>query len=75
MLYPLGQAIDTCTTKHKGDMGSFVVFLGKNEELEKKLKDLVKENNIRSTILAIDNPAGPEGYSVSKDADVTHGRA
>ena len=65
------KAIDACNTKHKGDMGSFVVFLGKNEELEKKLKDLVKENNIKSTVLAIDNPAGPKGYSVSKDADVT----
>jgi hypothetical protein len=65
------KAIDAATTKNKGEMGSFVVFLGKNEELESKLKKLVKENNIKTTVLAIDNPAGPEGYSVSKEADVT----
>jgi len=65
------KALDACTTKNKGEMGSFVVFLGKSEDLEKKLKTLVKEANIQSTILAIDNPAGPEGYGVSRDADVT----
>jgi len=65
------KALDACTTKNKGEMGSFVVFLGKSEELEKKLKDLVKEADIKSTILAIDNPAGPTGYGVSKEADVT----
>jgi len=65
------KAIDAANTRNKDSMGSFVVFLGKNEELEKKLKDLVKENNIKTTILAIDNPGGPEGYKVARDADVT----
>src|SRR5262249_13816636 len=65
------KAIDICNAKHKDNMGSFVVFLGKNEELEKQLKDLGKAQNIRPTVRASANPAGPEGYKVSKDADVT----
>jgi len=65
------KALDAATTKSKGEMGSFVVFLGTAEGLEKKLKGLAKENKIQSTVLAIDNPAGPDGYHVAKDADVT----
>jgi hypothetical protein len=70
-LVKLIKAIDKANTEHKETMGSFVVFLGKGEELEAKLKGVVKKNGIKTTILSIDNPAGPKGYKVSKDADVT----
>jgi len=63
--------IDAATTQSKGELGSFVVFLGQTEGLEKQLKSLVKQNDIKSTVLAIDNPAGPENYNVARDADVT----
>jgi hypothetical protein len=52
-------------------MGSFVVFCSDEDGLEKKLKELAEENKIKECILSIDNPAGPQKYNVSKDADVT----
>jgi len=64
--------IDEATAKNKGaEMGSFVVFLSDDAGLEKQLKSMSSENNIKETVLAIDNPAGPQGYKVAKDADVT----
>ena len=52
-------------------MGSFVVFLSDDEKLEKNLKELAKKENFAHTVLAIDNPAGPKGYDIAKEADVT----
>ena len=64
--------VDEATAQH-GDcqMGSFVVFLSDAEDLQAKLKDVAEKENIKTTVLSIDNPAGPGGYKVSKDADVT----
>ena len=53
------------------NMGSFVVFLSNDEGLEQKLKDLAKKENLKNTILTIDNVSGPKGYDIAKDADVT----
>ncbi len=39
--------------------------------LESKLKKVAKESELKKVVLAIDNPAGPDGYKVSKDAEVT----
>ena len=64
--------LDGCCAKNAdAKLGSFVVFCSSDEGLESKLKNIVKENDIKKVVLAIDNPAGPEGYKVSKDADVT----
>jgi hypothetical protein len=52
-------------------MGSFVVFLGDADGLEAKLKAMAREKMFKKAVLCIDNPAGPEGYGVAKDADVT----
>ncbi|HZY83442.1 MAG TPA: hypothetical protein VFE78_01315 [Gemmataceae bacterium] len=64
--------VDECTAKN-GDcsMGSFVVFLSDAEGLDRKLESMAKEQGITKCVLSIDNPAGPKGYKVSKDADVT----
>ncbi len=71
-LTSLVKKIDAATAKNSDcRMGSFVVFLSDDEGLEKKLKDLAKKEKIDHTVLSIDNPAGPRGYGVSKDADVT----
>ena len=71
-LTKLIKQIDECTAKHKdARMGSFVVFLSDSEDLGKQLKDMAEKEGIKTTVLAIDNPAGPQGYKVSKDADVT----
>jgi hypothetical protein len=71
-LTSLVKKLDTATAKYsKCRMGSFVVFLSDEEGLDKKLKDLAEKEKIDKTVLAIDNPAGPKAYKVSKDADVT----
>ncbi len=71
-LTSLVKKIDAATAKNSDcSMGSFVVFLSDDEGLEKKLKELAKKDKIEHTVLTIDNPAGPRGYGVAKDADVT----
>ncbi len=71
-LTSLVKKIDAATAKHSDcSMGSFVVFLSDDEGLDKKLKDLAKKDKIDHTVLSIDNPAGPRGYGIAKDADVT----
>jgi hypothetical protein len=71
-LTSLVKKIDEATAKNNdASMGSFVVFLSDDEGLEKKLKDLAKTEKIKDTVLTIDNPAGPRGYEIAKDADVT----
>lgn len=52
-------------------INSFVVFLSDDEKLEDSLKALAEKEGIKKVILAIDNVAGPKGYEVNKDADVT----
>jgi hypothetical protein len=65
--------LDACTCKNDGcSMGSFVVFLSdKEEDLAKQLKEMAKENDLKKIVLSIDNPAGPKGYKVAREADVT----
>lgn len=64
--------IDAETTKNKkAGMGSFVVFLNSDEKLAKELAVLATKEGIKTTILSIDNPAGPARYKIAKDADVT----
>jgi hypothetical protein len=72
-LAKLIKKIDACTAKNEGcEMGSFVVFLNEDEEgLAKNLKEMAEKANLRRIVLSIDNPAGPKGYKVAKDADVT----
>jgi hypothetical protein len=52
-------------------MGAFVVFCRDEEGLDKKLKDLANKEKLKKTVLTLDNPAGPRGYEIAKDADVT----
>src|SRR5262249_23558630 len=70
-LATLIKKIDAVNEKNKERMGSFVVLLGEEEKLEKALKKLAEENDVKNTVLSIDNPAGPEGYKLAKEADVT----
>jgi hypothetical protein len=71
-LTTLIKKIDAATVQNKKDrMGSFVVFLSDNEGLADQLKSLAQKENLQKTVLSIDNPAGPKGYNVAKDADVT----
>jgi hypothetical protein len=71
-LTSLVKKIDDATAKNSANrMGSFVVFLSRDADLEKQLQELAKKENIKKTVLSIDNPAGPRGYNIPKDADVT----
>jgi hypothetical protein len=69
-LTSLVKKIDAATVANN-DMRSFVVFCSDEEGLPKKLKDLAAKEGIKRTVLAMDNPAGPGGYSIPKEADVT----
>jgi hypothetical protein len=71
-LTKLIKKIDDATAKNKDHgMGSFVVFLSDSDKLEAELKELGKKEKLQHCVLSIDNPAGPEGYQIAKDADVT----
>jgi hypothetical protein len=71
-LTSLVKKIDEATVKNeKSRMGSFVVMLGDDESLEKKLKELADKEKLDKTALTIDNPAGPRSYHIAKDAAVT----
>ena len=71
-LTKLIKKIDAACAKNSScKMGSFVVFCSSDEELETKLKKCAKDNDLKKVVLSIDNPAGPKGYKLAKDADVT----
>lgn len=71
-LTSLVKKIDAATEKNRGcRMGSFVVFCSDEEGLKEKLEKLAEKQKLKRTVLTIDNPAGPEGYDIAKDADVT----
>ena len=64
--------LDDATVKNaKAEMGSYAVFCNDKDGLDKQLTKLAADQKISKLILAIDNPAGPKGYEISKDADVT----
>lgn len=68
----LVKKIDAATAKNSSaNMASFAVFLSDEEGLDKKLKEWADKEKIKKTALTIDNPAGPSGYHIAKDADVT----
>lgn len=72
-LTSLVKKIDACNGKHKdAKMGSFVVFVGADEEVEKKLKDLAEKESLKNIVLStMEAESGPAPYEVAKDADVT----
>jgi len=62
---------DACVKNKSRSLASFVVFLSDEEGLGGKLKKIAKEQDLKKVVLSIDNPAGPKGYKVAKDADIT----
>jgi hypothetical protein len=71
-LTSLVKKIEAETSKNSScKMGSFVVFLSDDEGLEKQLKELAEKAKLEHLVLTIDNAAGPRGYKIAKDADVT----
>jgi hypothetical protein len=64
--------VDAATAKNRArEMGSFVVFLSEKEGLAEELKSTAAKNALKHIVLAIDAPAGPDGFQVAAEADVT----
>jgi hypothetical protein len=71
-LTKLIKKLDAACVKNKSSkMASFVVFCNDDAGLEAKLKALSTSADLKKVVLSIDNPAGPKGYNVAKDADIT----
>lgn len=64
--------VDATVAKNEGcKMGAFVVFCTDDSTAETKIKALCEKEKFKKIVLSIDSPAGPKGYKVAKDADVT----
>jgi hypothetical protein len=70
-LTSLVKKVDAANQEQGKKMGSFVVMLSDDEEMEKKLKDLAKKEKLEKTALTLDNPSGPSNYDINKKAAVT----
>lgn len=63
--------LEAAVDKHRGDkLGAFVVFLSDAEGLEKRLQQAAEKLMLKEVVLAIEEPAGPEGYAIDRDAAV-----
>jgi hypothetical protein len=60
-----------CEKNASAKLNSFVVFCSNDGDIETKVKKCGETCGLKKVVLSIDNPAGPEGYKVNKDADVT----
>ena len=69
----LVKKIDAETAKNSDSgMCSFVIFCSDKEGLEDQLKDLAKKEKLKKISLSIvDSKAGPPGYNINPDAEVT----
>ena len=69
----LVKKIDAETAKNSDSgMCSFVIFCSDKEGLEDQLKDLAKKEKLKKISLSIvDSKAGPRGYDINPDAEVT----
>jgi hypothetical protein len=64
--------VDAATARHRAqEMGSFVVFLNDRQELPQQLQEAARKHSLKHLIVSIDQPAGPEGFKVSPQADIT----
>jgi hypothetical protein len=70
-LTSLVKKIDAVNQKQGKKMMSFAIFLSDKEGIEKELKNLAVKEELKEFVLAKDSPAGPKGYDVAKEADVT----
>lgn len=68
----LVKQLDETIAKNKdADMHACIVFCSDETGLKDKLEALAKKADLKHVVLAIDNPAGPKGYNITKDSEVT----
>src|SRR5262245_48261833 len=71
-LLKLLSKLDEATDKHRNqEMGSFVVFLNDDDGLPKRLAEAAKRRGLKRIVLSTFEPAGPERFKVTADADLT----
>jgi hypothetical protein len=64
--------VDEAVAQNRADrLGAFVVFCSDDEGLEKKLQDLARKEGLKHVILTLDASAGPRGYHIARDAEIT----
>jgi hypothetical protein len=64
--------LDAAVGKHEqAQLGSFAVFLSDREGLAEQLAQAADKNKLKRLVLSIDQPAGPEGFRVAPEAEVT----
>src|SRR5262245_33369049 len=64
--------LDEATAKHRNkELGSFVVFLNEDERLREQLSKEAKKRNLKQIVLSTFAAAGPEGFAVAPDAELT----
>jgi hypothetical protein len=64
--------LDAATARHaQQEMGSFVVFLSDDANLPERLKAAAERHALKRVTLTTFEPAGPEGFKVTPEADVT----
>ncbi len=67
----LVKKLEAAVAKNRdAELQSCVIFCSDESGLQAKLEELAKKNDIKEVILGIDNPAGPDDYNITKDADV-----
>ena len=71
-LASLVKKLDAATATHADcNFRAVVVLLSDDDAVEGKLKELAEKENLKKVVLAVESPAGPPKYDLSKDADVT----
>lgn len=64
--------VDAATAKNrKHELGSFAVFFGEQDNLEKPLTEIAKKSALKHFILSIHDEKDLKEYKIAKDADVT----
>jgi hypothetical protein len=67
----LKQLDDAAMSNASIKMGAYAIFCSDTKGLDKQLVKLADDQKLQKFVLAIDKAAGPDGYEISKDADVT----
>jgi L-lactate utilization protein LutC len=62
---------DATKTNSDAKMGSFVIIMTDDDKAEDALKKVAEKEKLKSIVLCVDSPKGPEKWKLSKDANVT----
>jgi hypothetical protein len=73
-LTKLLKRLDAEVGRHKTEkkkVHAMLVMLSKDNDLEKRLKDIAQKHRIKHVSLSTSHPAGPPAWRIAGDADVT----